>query len=129
MVRAVEDVLEEIGAGGVHRLLALNKADLVDADRRLELGFRHREGLLLSAETGEGLEALGERIEAEFRRGLRPVDPKPPAIRVVVPSSWASTTSGSATGATTSWAIRSPGVTSNAALRSVLSSSTRISPR
>src|SRR5437762_8369480 len=31
MVRAVEDVLEEIDAGGAPRLLALNKADLIDA--------------------------------------------------------------------------------------------------
>src|SRR4051795_4325096 len=74
MVRAVEDVLEEIGAGGAPRLLVLNKADLIDADRRRELGFRHPDGLLLSAESGEGLEALAESIEREFRRGLRPVE-------------------------------------------------------
>jgi GTP-binding protein HflX len=74
MVRAVEDVLEEIGAGGAPRLLALNKADLIDADRRRELGFRHPDALLLSAEMGEGLEALAESIEREFRRGLRPVE-------------------------------------------------------
>ncbi len=74
MVRAVEDVLEEIGAGGAPRLLALNKVDLIDADHRRELGFRHPDGLLLSAETGEGLEALAEGVEREFRRGLRPVE-------------------------------------------------------
>jgi GTP-binding protein HflX len=74
MVRAVEDVLEEIGAGGAPRLLALNKADLIDDDRRRELGFRHPDALLLSAETGEGLEALAESIEREFHRGLRPVE-------------------------------------------------------
>jgi GTPase len=74
MVRAVEDVLEEIGAGGAPRLLALNKADLIDDDRRRELGFRHPDALLLSAETGEGLEALAESVEREFRRGLRPVE-------------------------------------------------------
>src|SRR5438874_11742889 len=74
MVRAVEDVLEEIGAGGAPRLLALNKADLIDSDRRRELGFRHPDALLLSAETGEGLDALGERVEREFRRALTPVD-------------------------------------------------------
>jgi GTPase len=74
MVRAVEDVLEEIGAGGAPRLLVLNKADLIDDGRRRELGFRHPDALLLSAETGEGLEALAESIEREFRRGLRPVE-------------------------------------------------------
>ena len=74
MVRAVEDVLEEIGAGGAPRLLVLNKADLIDADRRRELGFRHPDGLLLSAETGEGLEALADGVEREFRRALTPVE-------------------------------------------------------
>jgi GTPase len=74
MVRAVEDVLEEIGAGAVPRLLALNKADLIDAERRRELGFRHPEGVVVSARTGEGLEALGGRVQEAFRRTLRPVE-------------------------------------------------------
>jgi GTP-binding protein HflX len=74
MLRAVEDVLEEIGAGERPRILVLNKADLLDEERRRELGFRHPDGVLVSAATGEGLEALGERIEAEFERRLRDVD-------------------------------------------------------
>jgi GTP-binding protein HflX len=74
MLRAVDDVLEEIGAGDRPRLLVLNKADLLDDERRRELGFRHPEGVLVSAATGEGLEELGERVEEAFRRTLRPVD-------------------------------------------------------
>jgi GTP-binding protein HflX len=74
MVRAVDDVLEEIGAGDRPRLLVLNKADAIDAERREELRFRHPEGVLVSALTGEGLEALGDRIEDAFRATLRPVD-------------------------------------------------------
>jgi GTPase len=74
MVRAVEDVLEEIGAGAVPRLLALNKADLLDDERRRELGFRHRDGVLVSALTGEGLDTLGDRVQTSFRRTLRPVE-------------------------------------------------------
>jgi GTP-binding protein HflX len=74
MVRAVEDVLEEIGAGERPRLLVLNKADLLDDDRRREIGFRHPEGVLVSAETGEGIELLGERVEEAFKRTLRPVE-------------------------------------------------------
>jgi GTPase len=74
MVRAVEDVLEEIGAGAQPRLLVLNKADLLDDERRRELHFRHPGAILVSAETGEGLEALGDRVEAAFRRTLRPVE-------------------------------------------------------
>ena len=74
MLRAVEDVLEEIGAGAVPRLLALNKADLVDDERRRELGFRHPDGVLVSGATGEGLDALGERVQEAFSRTLQPVE-------------------------------------------------------
>jgi GTPase len=74
MVRAVEDVLEEIGAGGVPRLLVLNKADLIDAERRRELGFRHADAVLVSAQEGEGLEELAQRVHDEFRRTERPVE-------------------------------------------------------
>jgi GTP-binding protein HflX len=74
MMRAVEDVLEEIGTGDTARLLVLNKADMLDEERRRELAFRHPEGQLVSALTGEGLDALGERIAAEFERTLRDVE-------------------------------------------------------
>ena len=39
MLRAVDDVLEEIGAGDRPRLLVLNKADALDDERREELRF------------------------------------------------------------------------------------------
>ena len=74
MVRAVDEVLEEIGAGERPRLLVLNKADALDDERREELRFRHPEGALVSALTGEGLEPLMDRVEAAFRATLRPVD-------------------------------------------------------
>jgi GTPase len=74
MLRAVDEVLEEIGAGDRPRVLVLNKADLLTDDQREELFFRHPGGVLVSASTGEGIEALGERIEQEFDRSLRPVD-------------------------------------------------------
>jgi GTPase len=74
MVRAVEDVLDEIRAGDRPRLLVLNKADRIDDERREELRFRHPDGILASALTGEGLDALGERIERAFRETLRTVD-------------------------------------------------------
>jgi GTP-binding protein HflX len=74
MLAAVEDVLEEIGAGDRPRLLVLNKADVLDADARAELGHRHPDGVLVSSLTGEGLEALGDRIETEFRATLRAVE-------------------------------------------------------
>jgi GTPase len=74
MLRAVEDVLEEIDAGDRPRLLVLNKADMLDEERRRELSFRHPDGILISAVTGEGLDELRERIEDAFRKTLQPVE-------------------------------------------------------
>ncbi len=73
MLRAVDEVLEAVGAGDRPRLLLLNKADALDAERRGELAFEHPDGVLISAAEGDGLEQLGDRIEEEFRRALRPV--------------------------------------------------------
>ncbi len=74
MLRAVDDVLDEIGAGERPRLLVLNKADRIDDDRREELRFRHPDGILVSAATGEGIDVLEARIERAFRDTLRSVD-------------------------------------------------------
>ena len=74
MTRAVEEVLEEIGAGDKPLILVLNKADRLDDDRRHELAFRHADASLVSAITGEGLDELRDRIAAEFERTLRDVD-------------------------------------------------------
>lgn len=74
MLRAVDSVLEEIGAGEQPRILVLNKADLLTDERREELFFEHPDGVLVSAVTGEGLETLGERIEEEFEKRLRTVE-------------------------------------------------------
>ena len=74
MTSAVEDVLEEIGADEAPRVLVLGKADLIDEERRAELAIRHRDGVLVSALTGEGLAELVERIEEEFARSLHSVE-------------------------------------------------------
>jgi GTP-binding protein HflX len=74
MVRAVDEVLEDMGAGSSPRILVLNKADLIDAERREELRFRHPDGVVVSAETREGLEALRERVAAAFAPMLRAVE-------------------------------------------------------
>src|SRR6266511_993329 len=58
MLRAVDAVLEEIGAGDRPRLLVLNKADALDAERGEELRFAHPDGILVSALTGAGVDDL-----------------------------------------------------------------------
>ena len=74
MMRAVEDVLHDIGADEAPHVLVLGKADLVDEERRVELANRHPDAVLVSAVTGEGLPELTERIEDEFARTLRTVE-------------------------------------------------------
>ncbi|HEV7771456.1 MAG TPA: GTPase HflX [Solirubrobacterales bacterium] len=73
-MRAVDEVLEEIGAGEKPRLLVLNKADLLDEDARHEVGIEHRDAVLVSALSGEGLEQLREGIETTFAETLAEVE-------------------------------------------------------
>ena len=74
MLAAVDDALEEIGAGGRPRLLALNKIDMLGAERRRELSFRFPGAIQVSGEAAEGLERLGEAIESRFLGTLRPME-------------------------------------------------------
>jgi GTP-binding protein HflX len=71
MTAAVEEVLTEIGADDAPRVLVLNKTDLIDDERRAVLARRHPDAVLLSAATGEGVDALVERVVHEFDRRLR----------------------------------------------------------
>ena len=74
MIRAVEDVLTEIGAGDVPRMLVLGKVDCLDETGRAELHHRHPRAIQISSLTGEGLPELSEAIENEFARRLRAVE-------------------------------------------------------
>jgi GTP-binding protein HflX len=74
MTSAVEEVLHEIGAEDAPRVLVLAKADQVSSERRQELANRHPHAVLLSALSGEGIQALCERIEEEFGRALQEVE-------------------------------------------------------
>jgi GTPase len=74
MMAAVDDVLDEIGAGDRPRLLALNKVDLLDDERRRELSFRLPDAVQVSGATGEGLDDLRDAIEARFLATLRPME-------------------------------------------------------
>src|SRR3954470_1579181 len=61
-IAAADATLEEIGAGPSARLLVMNKVDLLDPGDRRELSLRHPDAVLVSAETGEGLDELRSRI-------------------------------------------------------------------
>jgi GTP-binding protein HflX len=69
-IAAADSVLAEIGAGSKPRLLVMNKVDLLDEADRRELALRHRDAVLVSAETDEGLEQLRSRIAELIRENL-----------------------------------------------------------
>jgi GTP-binding protein HflX len=73
-MHAVDEVLEEIGAGEKPRLLVLNKADLLSEDERHEVAISHPDAVLVSALAGEGLDELRERIEQAFAETLTEVE-------------------------------------------------------
>ena len=73
-LRAVDEVLEEIGAGMKPRILVLNKTDLLDSESHREALIRHPDAVLVSALSGDGVDQLCERIEAAFEDTLRPVE-------------------------------------------------------
>ena len=72
---AVEEVLDEIGAGEIARLLVLNKADLLDPLSRAG-GSRTRnpDAVLTAARTGEGLEELEAKIADFFANRFEPIE-------------------------------------------------------
>ena len=77
-VRAVREVLGEIGAGDIPEILALNKQDLLSEVERARVQRRFRDGVPVSALQGEGLETLLERVAETL--------PQPPVeVRLVVP--------------------------------------------
>jgi GTPase len=66
MVAAVDAVLAEIGADSIPVELVLNKIDRIDPLGRRRLANRFPGALQVSAATGEGLDALRERVHERF---------------------------------------------------------------
>jgi len=58
----VRDVIGEVGARELPEIVAFNKADLIDEDRRLVLRGLEPGAVFVSARTGEGIEELLGRI-------------------------------------------------------------------
>ena len=73
-IEAVDVVLEEIGAGEKPRLVVLNKMDLVPADERGDLRLRHPGAILVSAQSGEGLDDLRTEIARLIKERLTEVE-------------------------------------------------------
>src|SRR5438876_11913202 len=73
MVRAVEEVLHEIGASELPTQLVLNKIDALDALGRRRLANRFPDALQISALTGEGLDDLRARVAERFGERFEPV--------------------------------------------------------
>jgi len=65
-MRAVDNVLAEIGAGDMPVEVVLNKVDLLDPLARRRVSNRHPNAIQVSAATGAGLEALKGRIAERF---------------------------------------------------------------
>jgi GTP-binding protein HflX len=74
MQASVERTLEEIGAGETPRLVVCNKVDLLDEQEIADLRLRHPEAILVSGNSGEGLDQLASAVERELRRSLRAVE-------------------------------------------------------
>ena len=73
MVRSVEAVLREIGAGELPIELVVNKVDAVDPLARRRLANRFPGALQVSALTGEGLDELRARLAERFGDRFEPV--------------------------------------------------------
>ena len=72
-IAAVRGVLADIGAGGVPEVLVFNKADL-DLPRVARVAADHAGSLAISAVTGTGIEALGERVAERLREATEVLD-------------------------------------------------------
>jgi GTP-binding protein HflX len=73
-IEAVEAVLAEIGADELPVELVLNKVDALTGLQRRRLANRFPGSLEISALTGEGLDALRERVAERFADRFEPVE-------------------------------------------------------
>ena len=117
-------LLRQLSLERPHEALAdLNAAPRQEPHLALGLLVPEKQDAALPAQDGRDANPrLGHRGQLDD-------DPNPRAPRSLTASSSTSTIRTAATGATTSWAMRIPGSTTNASSRSVLMSTILISPR
>lgn len=76
-LKAVQDVLGQIGASDIPRLTVFNKIDLLEDDAPEELAHLrslYPEAVFLSAKTGAGIDGLLTKLEAEVESRYAPMD-------------------------------------------------------
>ena len=73
-MRAVDDVLSQIGADELPRIVVLNKIDLVTPEDRQRLRNRLPDALQVSSQTREGLEELEIAVAEHFAGRFEPVE-------------------------------------------------------
>ena len=78
MIQTVEDVLSDLGADKIQRLLILNKVDKIRDPIELTLLTRGRDAIPVSARTGEGIERLEAAVSSIIERTWR-------TVKVVLP--------------------------------------------
>ncbi len=77
-IRAVREVIDEIGGGEIMEIIAINKADIAKPEVVMELLRKESNAYAISARTGYGVDTLVKAIEAAL--------PKPKVeIKVVIP--------------------------------------------
>lgn len=67
-LRAVDSVLDALGAEDIPQIIVLNKADCLDPDERLLLQHEFPEAVLISVHSGEGMDELDRVVGAWLDR-------------------------------------------------------------
>jgi GTP-binding protein HflX len=73
-LNAVREVLAEIGAQHVPEIVVINKADAAESEVLARIRRREPHSIVVSARTGEGIEALLDMIERDLPRAAVEVD-------------------------------------------------------
>jgi GTP-binding protein HflX len=80
-IRAVREVLAEIDAADIPELVVINKADIADPDVVGRIRRREPGAVVVSARTGEGIDALLAAVEADLPHLWQDVDVVVPYTR------------------------------------------------
>ena len=69
-IRAVREVINDIGSGGIAEIIAINKADITPPEMLMQLLRQEPNSFAFSARTGFGIETLVAAIESSLPRPL-----------------------------------------------------------